>query len=128
MVVVGEAHVQNVTLSSILRARYSNGPVSLPTRGGVYARLKHIQGVPSRGEGGFTISRLRALDNLIERLSRLKKGDAPEAGRSAGAQQVDQQIEKLSKQLRQELASLEQSGFYAGWKDLSLGSLVNLLA
>lgn len=125
---VSEANLQNVTLSSILRARYGNGPVSLPTRGGLYARLKHIQGVPSRGEGGFTISRLRALDNLIERLTRLKKGQPPEGGRSLTAQQVDQQIEKLSRELRQELASMEKSGFSAGWKDLSLGSLVNLLA
>lgn len=125
---VGEASVQNVTLSSILRARYGNGPVSLPVRGGMYARLKHVQGVPSRGEGGLTMSRLRALDNLIERLTRLKKGEAPEVGKSAAEEQTDRQIEKLSKELRQELASLEQSGFSAGWKNLSLGSLVNLLA
>lgn len=124
---ITETPLQNVTLSSILRARYGNGPVSLPTRGGVYARLKHIQGIPSRGEGGFTISRLRALDNLIDRLTRLK-GMAPEAGKSASAQQVDRRIEDLSKQLRQELANLDESGFAAGWKELSLGSLVNLLA
>ncbi|MFP4301530.1 MAG: hypothetical protein ACLFPW_09910 [Spirochaetaceae bacterium] len=124
---ITEAPLQNVTLSSILRARYGNGPVSLPTRGGVYARLKHIQGIPSRGDGGFTVSRLRALDNLIDRLTRLK-GMAPETSKSASAQQVDRQIEDLSKQLRQELATLDHSGFSAGWKDLFLGSLVNLLA
>jgi len=79
------------------------------------------------GEGGFTVSRLRALDNLIDRLTRLK-GRAPEATESASDQQVDKQIENLSKQLRQELAGLDQSGFASGWKELSLGSLVNLLA
>ena len=124
---VSEAPLQNVTLSSILRARYGGGPLSLPVRGGaVYARFKHVQGVPSGGDQGFTISRLKALDNLIERLA-LLKGDAPK-GRpnSASAQQVDQQIEELSKELRQELSTLESRGFQAGLKNLSVGALVNL--
>ena len=121
---VTEANLQNVTLSSILRARYGSGPVSLPMRTGMYARFKHVQGVPSRGNGGFTVSRLRALDNLIDRLTRLK-GEAP--ARNASSREVEKQVEELSKELRQELASLDQSGFGNGFKDLSLGSLVNLL-
>lgn len=122
---VTEANLQNVTLSSILRARYGSGPVSLPMRTGMYARFKHVQGVPSRGSGGFTVSRLRALDNLIDRLTRLK-GEAP--SRDAMSQEVDKQVEELSKQLREELASLDQSGFGKGFQNLSLGSLVNMLA
>mgnify|MGYP006306915459 FL=1 len=123
-----EAPLQNVSLSSILKARYGSGPLSLPMRGGmVYARFKHVQGVPSQEEGGFTISRLRALDNLIDRLARLK-GEAPEAARGAAAQQVERQVEELSKQLRQELATLDRSGFGAGRKSFSLGALVNMVA
>jgi len=125
---VSEAQLQNVTLSTVLRARYGGGPLSLPLRGGaIYARFKHVQGVPSGGDQGFTISRLKALDNLIERLARLK-GDSPDRPTTASAQQVDQQIEELSKQLRQELTSIESRGFQAGLKNLSVGALVNLLA
>ena len=124
---VTEAPLQNVTLSSILKARYGSGPLSLPMRGTVYARFKHVQGLPGSGDGGFTINRLRALDNLIDRLTRLR-GESPERESGIASQQVDQQIEQLSKQLRQELASMDKTGFQAGWKNLSFGNLVNMLA
>lgn len=123
---VTQTSLQSVSLSSILRARYGSGPVSLPMRGGmVYARFKHVQGVPSRGEGGFTISRLRALDNLIERLSRLKGNQGENSPTSA--ERVDRRIDELSRQLKQELASLDESGFSSGWKNLATGALVDLL-
>ncbi|MFP4329234.1 MAG: hypothetical protein ACOC28_00995 [Alkalispirochaetaceae bacterium] len=124
---VTQTSLQNVSLSSILRARYGSGPVSLPMRGGmVYARFKHVQGVPSRGEGGFTISRLRALDNLIDRLSRLKGARVENSNLESEA--VDRRIDELSRQLNQELAGLDQGGFSSGWKTLATGALVDLLA
>ena len=73
--------IQNITtstvpLSSIVRAVSSQNRVSLPVASGsfVYASFKHIDTVPVFGKGGgYPISRLRALDNLIDQLERSGK-------------------------------------------------------
>jgi hypothetical protein len=62
-----------IQLSSILRAQYGAGRVTLPTQGnGVYARFEHVVGIPdTRGQGGFSLSRLRMVNQMIERLVKL---------------------------------------------------------
>lgn len=71
-----------IQLSSILRAQYSTSKVSLPVDGGVYARFRHVQGVPSSGtQGGFTLNKLQMIDMMVERLIRLQgEGFTPPTG------------------------------------------------
>ena len=66
------ASSRSIQLASILRAQYSSGKVSLPVNGGVYARFRHVQGVPGSAEGGFTLSKLQMIDIMVERLVRLQ--------------------------------------------------------
>lgn len=72
-----------VHLSNIIRAQYANGRISLPQNGGLFTRLRHVQGVPSQWhDGGYSVSKLRMIDLLVERLVRLKGEHA--AGASGG--------------------------------------------
>ena len=45
---------RTVQLSNIIRAQYSSGRIALPVNNGMYTRLKHVEGVPTRSPGqGF---------------------------------------------------------------------------
>ena len=58
--------------SSVVRARYAPGRIVLPVAGGVFARFEHISAVPApAGTPGYSVSRIRAINALIERLDRL---------------------------------------------------------
>ena len=66
---------RTVHLSNIIRAQYATGRIALPQNGGLYARFKHVQGVPAqRADGGYSISKLKMIDMLVERLVQLKGG------------------------------------------------------
>lgn len=68
---------RTVHLSSIIRAQYSTGRIALPQNGGLYSRFKHIQGVPAQSsDGGYSVSKLQMIDQLVERLVRLKGNGA----------------------------------------------------
>lgn len=68
---------QAVQLTSILRARFTNSPVSLPLAAeGVYARFKHVQGVPTgTSSEGYSLTKLQMLDALIERLTGVRASE-----------------------------------------------------
>ena len=117
---------QTVPVTSLVRARYGLGKLSLPVSGPLgYARLKHIQGIPPSTEGGgFSIQKLQVLDNLIERLARMKNADRYTAQNDgASEKQVDALIQRYSAQLHQALQQLSASG-YAGQAE-SLGNILN---
>lgn len=64
-----------ISLASIVRATSGQGKVNFPVNSSniVYANFKNINAVPSFNDtGSYSISRLRALDNLIEQLNRMK--------------------------------------------------------
>lgn len=62
-----------VHLSNIIRAQYANGRIALPVHGNLYTRFKHVQGVPaSTSNGGYSVSKLRMIDLLVDRLVKLK--------------------------------------------------------
>lgn len=68
-----------IPLTDVLRARISNGRVSLPVRGSTYARLQHISAVPSiGGNGGYSISRLQAIDSLLSRIEGMREATQPQ--------------------------------------------------
>jgi hypothetical protein len=84
--------------SQLLRARFGNGRISFPVRPSqaIYAHFKYVSGVPAGGEDqGLTLSRLKSIDNLIDRLVQLKKsvGSGPEKAR------IQQMIDTLREEM-----------------------------
>ncbi|MCK5672936.1 MAG: hypothetical protein KAH95_06155 [Spirochaetales bacterium] len=76
-----------ISLSSLVRATSGQGKVSFPVNSGdiAYANFKNIKIVPSgNGGGSYSVSRLRALDNLIEQLNRMKSQNKIEAPETDG--------------------------------------------
>ena len=75
-----------ISLSNLVRATTGQGKVSFPvnSRDISYANFKNIKIVPSSStSGSYSVSRLRALDNLIEQLNKLRgreKVETPESG------------------------------------------------
>ena len=68
--------ISTISLANIVRAANGLGKVSFPVNSSaiVYANFKNINTVPSSNNGGsYSLSRLRALDNLIEQLNRIKE-------------------------------------------------------
>ena len=59
----------------VMRARLNSGRISFPVKPSqaIYARFKHVQGFPSSKGNGISLSRLRSIDNLIDRLVNLKE-------------------------------------------------------
>ena len=112
-----------IQLSSILRAQYSSSKVALPVDGGVYARFRHVQGVPATGQGGFSVNKLQMIDMMVERLVRLQ-------GEGFTPPQSDDQSALLN-QIAEQLHSALQSGgireaYTAGMSEP--GVLLNFLA
>ena len=67
------------SITSIVRARHSNGAITVPVRPSqyLYSHLKHIKGFPATGaHQGYPLNKLRTLDNLIERLQSLKGNES----------------------------------------------------
>jgi hypothetical protein len=68
-----------VPLTDLVRANVSGGRVALPVQGGVYARLNHISAVPAgSSDGGYSLSRLRAIDAMIARMARAREAMVPD--------------------------------------------------
>ena len=64
-----------ISLASYVRAASGQGKISFPVSSNdlSYNSFKNIKIVPSITSGGsYSVSRLRALDNLIEQLNRMK--------------------------------------------------------
>ena len=67
--------VSTISLSNVVRAANSLDKVSFPVNSTAisYTNFKNINVIPSSNStGSYSLSRLRALDNLIEQLNRLK--------------------------------------------------------
>ena len=92
----------------------------------MYARLKHVQGVPDRAEGGFSLSRLQMIDLMVERLTALR-GEPVALPRPANEAEADRVLASLASNLSREVqAGQLRSVFSVGI--LEPGMLVNLVA
>ncbi|MFW6312836.1 MAG: hypothetical protein ACOC2N_03025 [Spirochaetota bacterium] len=105
---------RSVHLGSILRAQYSSAKVSLPVDGGIYARFKHIQGVPSSGDG-YSLNKLRMLDIMVERLSQLR-GEPVTTPTPASGEEASAALESLARRIHDALAGAQtpRGSFAAG--------------
>jgi hypothetical protein len=104
-----------------------NGRITVPVNPAhaVYARFKHVLGVPSQN-GGAPLFRLRVLDNLIDRLLRYcEQVPSEESLRNLDAQAIDPLISRLQNQLRGHLLQFP-SAFGGTFPET--GMLIDLIA
>ncbi len=71
-------HSSGISLFSIIKATNGSGRINVPVSSisPAVLSLKHISTIPvpgSASSGGFSVSKLRALDNLIDMLTRAGK-------------------------------------------------------
>jgi hypothetical protein len=92
----------------------------MPVRGGVYARLNHISGIPAGSpNAGYSLSRLRAIDSMITRIARMQEQLTPDVP----ADPVEQKEAILEEAARQISESIEGN---AGGYSAEEGFLVNM--
>lgn len=122
---------RTVPLTNVLRAQFSPGRIVLPVQNqAIYARFKHVQGIPAAGEGrGYSIARLRMLDNLIDRLTRLQGGEAQNVN-PASAAEVEGLINEFAVRLHQAVAASDAGGYPLGYGSGAheMGTLLDLVA
>ena len=104
MVVRNTAQPNIFELSRFITRNRSVGKLSLPVDPSLslYSRFRHVRGVPSIDRtGGVPLSKLRALDNLIDRLIRL-----------GGKQPIVKNIDNLNEKEIEGLISQYQRGLH----------------
>jgi hypothetical protein len=118
-----------VNSSQLLKASYSQGKISLPVAReySLYARFKHVQGVPSEtGKGTVPFNRLVVLNSLIEGLS--KKQEQPGFGQLPGesSKRLDFLAEQYSRALH--MAVSAHPAAFSRNSTADTGLLVNMVA
>ena len=109
-------------VSTLIRARAGESRLALPVERPdyLYARFEHLMGFPAdrRGEG-YSVEKLRALDNLIDRMKGLNDrlaGTVDISGLNGG--QIDGLIRTYQQSLHAEISGLSMSGsagaYYSG--------------
>ena len=119
---------RTIPLTSVVSGSLGSERVSLPVSRSqaLYARFKHVSGCPDPAGGGHPLARLRSLDNLIDRLIRMKEmkpAEAPPRGQLTGMSEesLDAMIQDLS-------AALHRASLKSGANPfLDAGSLSGLL-
>ena len=122
---------RTVPLSNLVRAQVSPGRIALPVQNqAIYARFKHVQGIPATAEGqGYSIARLRMLDNLIDRLTRLDGTQAAPVQPTSPAQ-VDGLIAEFTSRLHEAVTSSDAGGYPRGYGSGAneIGTLLDMVA
>ena len=125
------AHTNVFQLSSIARETAANRKLSLPVDSSalLYSRYKHVHGTPSIGEAsGLPLSRLRAIDNLIDRLISLRgKNTYWVNADGMNSDDLAFTMEKLQKELNH-LVSAKELPLTAGSPQNDLGLIYNAVA
>jgi hypothetical protein len=119
---------RNIQVSHLVKARYASSKISLPVKKSqfLYSNFKHVTGIPAGTNGrGYSLTKLRALDNLIERLGRLGKGsEAPSLKEKIDSEALNQLIDQYAGDLH---TAAIQTNPYAGF-GADTGLLVNIIA
>ena len=99
-------------ITDIIAVRATSGRVSVPSA--QFVSLEHISGMPAAGQtGGYSITKLRILDALLDRLAVLK-GERPSAQTEGlSGEGLDTTIENLQKNLRDALKNVSSTPFAA---------------
>lgn len=100
---MGSVHavqMPNLSVQDLVRAQVSDRPVVLPVNGALVARLRHITAVPSlSGQPGFSLSRLRTIDSVIERMAAAQRG----------VSQVDDPLEHTEQMIQMQAEAVERA-------------------
>ncbi|MBI9107974.1 MAG: hypothetical protein JEZ04_14595 [Spirochaetales bacterium] len=93
---------QSLTVPQLVKAQVGSSRISLPVNGNIiYTNLKHISGFGGvKNQPSYSLSQLRTLDNLIDRL-KIMKGDKFKPNRAGEGSGED--LEKLIETYRKEL-------------------------
>ncbi len=132
----------SLSLGNFLRPQVSGGKIALPIRPyTVYAQFKHIEAVPARGGAGYSISKVRTLDTLIDRLVQLKERNLSQPSSQELGSLSDEALDALIQEYSQKLNMALQTGMAKLEADYGIafagapiptsaghGSLVNLVA
>lgn len=97
-----------VPLTHIMRASYTGNRIAIPVESSqaIYARFKHITGVPAFSESRtVSVRKLRQLDLLIDQLSRLKNKEITVEFEKSSNESIDNLFNKYSGELRSRLIS-----------------------
>jgi hypothetical protein len=106
-----------VPLADVISVRAASGRVLLPST--QFARFEHISGMPTTGQGAYSITKLRILDALLDRMA-LLKGERPET-KTEGISDagLDKIIDELQDHVRESLKNAAATPFGAA---LGVGS------
>jgi len=76
-----------------MRARYSSGRIAFPVKANqaIYAHFKHVTGIPTSGDKGVSLSKLKTIDRVIDRLISIKSS----SGNSEQRERIDSMIASL---------------------------------
>ena len=120
---------KTIPLTSVIRGSTGTNHISLPVHRSqaLYARFKHITGRPDPSGGGYPITKLRSLDNLIDRLVKLKDSAArslpkEEEMRGISGENLDALIQDLSQKPHSAYLKAEANPY------LSLGTATGIVA
>jgi hypothetical protein len=133
-VVEGLSPNQTVPIVNLLKAKISEGKVAVPVKQSlsIYANFKHVSGVPTTQKGhGFSLSKLRVLNTLIERLISLKgKSFKAKDTTTLSPDAVNSLIQKYTKELHTEImkASVTSYGTASGAGAGMNGMVMSLFA
>ncbi|MCF7928513.1 MAG: hypothetical protein K9L68_06035 [Spirochaetales bacterium] len=98
----------NIAIANLVRATTTSNRISVPIRqSNVYARFKHVFGVPSgTNQDGVSLLKLKALDSMIDRLSTLHGEQASSIqARRVTEQNIDSLLEETRNALQGAVAS-----------------------
>ncbi|MFP4211972.1 MAG: hypothetical protein ACLFR8_12055 [Alkalispirochaeta sp.] len=92
-----------IPLTEVVRARITDARVPLPVQGSIYARLEHISAVPSHGRGGgYSFSRLQAIDAMLARIENLRKAATPDVAQDP-VEQTQAIIEEAARRIAEDI-------------------------
>lgn len=94
---------KSIPVSHIVKAKYTSSKIALPVKKSqyLYSNFKHITGIPASADGkGLSLMKLKALDNLIDRLGKLGKNPGNETvGKSLNSEKLNGLIDTYSMEL-----------------------------
>lgn len=93
MQVLSQSTQPTINPSYLMRARYSGSRIAFPVKPSqaVYAHFEHVTGIPSQEGKGISLSKLRTIDKLIDRLISIKAS----SGNSEQKERIDSMIASL---------------------------------
>jgi len=109
-VIAGVQGVTPIVFPNLIRVQGNNSRMSLPIQRAhfVYARFKHIKGVPT-ADGGVSVFKLRVLDNLLDKMLAVKGSLVIDADKmkDINVGNIDKITQRLQSALRESILAVK---------------------